>query len=164
MGIPGWVEGKKQGARQNWGVEGCFLAIFTQALLGSHPQLHAHYSSEPATKSLPMANTGSGCCRLGKVRVELSKFLELRRPKCCLLQKVAACGSHHAGCHHLTAINALWWPILPFNRQHKNIKPQKCKTLQCFTGLKEGLEQCLVYRINISRESDSKENSNVKAP
>ena len=65
----------------------CYICLYWSLLiLGSMPII-----PQQGTKSLPMANTGSARWRLGKVRSQLSKFLELRRA-CCWLQKVEACG------------------------------------------------------------------------
>ena len=73
---------------------------------------------QPGPKSLRMANTGSACYPLGKVRSQPSKFLDLRQ---CWLQKVEACGC----CHHRridTATNALWWPTLSTGKTNTHIK------------------------------------------
>ena len=92
MGIPGGLRAKsrEQDKIGAWrGMLPCYICPgFAARPSSSLPVL---IIPQPGTKSLPMANTGSARWRLGKVRSQLSKFLELRRA-CCWLQKVEACG------------------------------------------------------------------------
>ena len=111
MGIPGGLRAKsrEQDKIGAWrGMLPCYICPgFAARPSSSLPVL---IIPQPGTKSLPMANTGSARWRLGKVRSQLSKFLELRRA-CCWLQKAEACGCcHHQA--HLATNSAFWWPIL----------------------------------------------------
>ena len=139
MGIPGGTRAKSR-EQDKIGARSDVALLYLPRLYSSLPM---PIIPQPGPKSLPMASTGSACCGLGKVRSQLSKFLELRRPKC-WLQKVEPCGIP-GGSH-------------PFNRQnqHKNGKSLIVMSNNVSLAGKRNLfiEQCLMYRINISRESD----------